>query len=108
MTNTSYGHLIEIRILPILGNDLAVRLDGRLPLRLGHHTAGWERELCGIDLDLWANDFEQLRICDPGAKLDPGIADAVFAPNRYLAAKTRVFIDFLVDRFGPQPIWDRF
>ena len=33
---------------------------------------------------------------------------AVFAPNRYLAAKTRVFIDFLVERFGPQPVWDRF
>ena len=33
---------------------------------------------------------------------------AVFAPNRYLAAKTRVFIDFLVGRFGPLPIWDRF
>ena len=26
---------------------------------------------------------------------------ALYAPNRYLAAKTRVFIDFLVDRFGP-------
>ncbi|HZO45045.1 MAG TPA: LysR family transcriptional regulator [Xanthobacteraceae bacterium] len=33
---------------------------------------------------------------------------AVFAPNRYLAAKTRVFIDFLVERFGPLPVWDRF
>jgi DNA-binding transcriptional LysR family regulator len=33
---------------------------------------------------------------------------AVFAPNRYLAAKTRVFIDFLASRFGPRPIWDRF
>lgn len=32
---------------------------------------------------------------------------AVYAPNRYLAAKTRVFIDFLVDRFGPRPTWDR-
>ena len=25
---------------------------------------------------------------------------AVYAPNRYLAAKTRLFIDFLVERFG--------
>ena len=33
---------------------------------------------------------------------------AVYAPNRYLAAKTRVFIDFLAGRFGPQPDWDRF
>ncbi|TBW39509.1 LysR family transcriptional regulator [Siculibacillus lacustris] len=33
---------------------------------------------------------------------------ALYAPNRYLAAKTRVFIDALVARFGPRPPWDRF
>lgn len=33
---------------------------------------------------------------------------AVYAPNRYLAAKTRVFIDFLAGRFGSRPNWDRF
>lgn len=31
---------------------------------------------------------------------------AVYAPNRYLAAKTRLFIDHLVDRFGASPPWD--
>lgn len=31
---------------------------------------------------------------------------ALYAPNRYLAAKTRLFIDFLVARFGPEPPWD--
>lgn len=30
---------------------------------------------------------------------------ALYAPNRFLAAKTRVFIDFLVERFGA-PGWD--
>lgn len=33
---------------------------------------------------------------------------AVYAPNRYLAAKTRAFIDFLSQRFGRAPAWDRF
>ncbi len=33
---------------------------------------------------------------------------ALYAPNRYLAAKTRVFIDFLVERFGEAPSWDAF
>lgn len=33
---------------------------------------------------------------------------ALYTPNRYLAAKTRVFIDFLVGRFGETPTWDRF
>ncbi len=33
---------------------------------------------------------------------------ALYAPNKYLAAKTRVLIDFLVERFGPEPPWDAF
>ncbi len=33
---------------------------------------------------------------------------ALYAPNKYLAAKVRVLIDFLVDRFGPEPPWDEF
>jgi DNA-binding transcriptional LysR family regulator len=33
---------------------------------------------------------------------------ALYAPNRYLAVKTRVFIDFLAQRFGGVPEWDRF
>lgn len=31
---------------------------------------------------------------------------AVYAQTRSLPAKTRVLIDFLVERFGPQPYWD--
>lgn len=30
---------------------------------------------------------------------------ALYAPNRYLAAKTRVFIDFLVQKFGKKADW---
>jgi len=33
---------------------------------------------------------------------------ALYAPNRYMAAKTRLFIDFLVERFGETPEWDDF
>jgi DNA-binding transcriptional LysR family regulator len=33
---------------------------------------------------------------------------AIYAPNRYLAAKTRVLIDFLADRFGDRPQWDAY
>jgi DNA-binding transcriptional LysR family regulator len=33
---------------------------------------------------------------------------ALYAPNRYLAAKTRLLIDFLVARFGERPAWDVF
>jgi DNA-binding transcriptional LysR family regulator len=33
---------------------------------------------------------------------------ALYAPNRYLAAKTRLFIDFLAECFGERPAWDDF
>jgi DNA-binding transcriptional LysR family regulator len=33
---------------------------------------------------------------------------ALYAANRYLAAKTRVLIDFLSKRFGATPSWDVF
>jgi DNA-binding transcriptional LysR family regulator len=32
---------------------------------------------------------------------------ALYAPNRYLAAKTRLLIDFLAARFGEHPTWDQ-
>lgn len=33
---------------------------------------------------------------------------ALYAPNRFLAAKTRAFIDFLAARFSADPEWERF
>ncbi len=33
---------------------------------------------------------------------------ALYTPNRFLAAKTRLLIDFLAARFGPRPEWERF
>jgi DNA-binding transcriptional LysR family regulator len=32
---------------------------------------------------------------------------AVYLPTRYLPAKIRRFIDYLLERFGPQPYWDK-
>lgn len=43
----------------------------------------------------------------PGYTFDTDVAIyAVYPHRRYLPAKTRVFIDFLVDSFGPEPYWD--
>lgn len=33
---------------------------------------------------------------------------ALYAPNRYLAAKTRLLVDFLASAFGERPSWDDF
>ena len=49
-----------------------------------------------------------LRVVLPAyAPRDLGIF-AMYAPNRYLAAKTRLLIDFLVARLGSTPDWDGF
>lgn len=32
---------------------------------------------------------------------------AVYLPTRYLSPKVRAFLDFLVERFAPEPYWDR-
>ena len=39
--------------------------------------------------------------------LPPIAVYAVYPKTRTLPAKTRRLIDFLVDRFGPEPYWDR-
>lgn len=49
----------------------------------------------------------QLQIVLPSYQPHDLTISALYAPNRYLAAKTRVFIDYLVARFGNTPPWDR-
>ena len=44
----------------------------------------------------------------PGYSFDSDVAIyAVYPHRRHLPAKTRAFIDFLADSFGPEPYWDR-
>jgi DNA-binding transcriptional LysR family regulator len=50
----------------------------------------------------------KLQIVLPATPPAPLAIYAIYAPNRYLAAKSRVFIDFLVERFGEEPEWDAF
>ncbi|MBM3488059.1 MAG: LysR family transcriptional regulator [Alphaproteobacteria bacterium] len=42
----------------------------------------------------------------PGHELPTLSIFAVYPANRHVSAKVRVFIDFLVERFGPEPYWD--
>jgi DNA-binding transcriptional LysR family regulator len=44
----------------------------------------------------------------PGYTFDTDVAIyAVYPHRRHLPAKTRVFIEFLADSFGPEPYWDQ-
>jgi len=56
-----------------------------------------------IGLDIKAG---RLEVVLPGFAPAELAIHALYAPNRYLAAKTRALIDFLVARFGPTPAWD--
>ena len=44
----------------------------------------------------------------PGYDFGPDVAIyAVYPHRRHMPAKTRVFIDYLAESFGPEPYWDR-
>jgi DNA-binding transcriptional LysR family regulator len=53
-------------------------------------------------------DLQQgtLRTILPGFSAPETSLCAIYAPTRRLAKKIRVFIDFLVERFGGRPYWD--
>ena len=56
-----------------------------------------------IGADLQRN---ALRALLPGHHSPETSLFATYLLNRYLAAKVRVFVDYLVTRFGPVPHWD--
>ena len=55
--------------------------------------------------DLRAGTLVAITLEQPTMEL--GGIYAVYLPERNPAAKVRVFIDFLLERFGPTPPWDR-
>ena len=85
------------------GDDILYGGAGHDGLSAGNGIANLPTFLVGPDI---AAGRVQLVLADtPPTEL--GIF-ALYAPNRYLAAKTRVFIDFLAGRFGAEPAWDAF
>jgi DNA-binding transcriptional LysR family regulator len=49
----------------------------------------------------------RLEVCLSGFEKDPIALYAVYPTTRHLSAKIRVFIDFLVEKFGTDPFWDK-
>ena len=49
---------------------------------------------------------EALRIVLPEYRTSETSLYATYLPNRYVTAKVRVFVDYLVAQFGPSPQWD--
>jgi DNA-binding transcriptional LysR family regulator len=82
-------------------------------LRLDNENAVRQAALAGCGIALLptyivGGDLQQgaLRIVLAECKAPETGLYATYLPNRYLAAKVRVFVDYLVVQFGPSPGWD--
>jgi len=49
----------------------------------------------------------RLEVCLSGFEKDPIALYAVYPSTRHISANIRVFIDFLVEKFGTDPFWDK-
>jgi len=90
-----------------------VRVAGRYACDNWETLREWAIAGLGVALkstwDVWRalEDGRLVALC-PGYTFTTDVAIyAVYPHRRYLPAKTRAFIDFLADSFGPEPYWDR-
>jgi DNA-binding transcriptional LysR family regulator len=82
-------------------------------LRFDNENAVRQAALAGLGIALLptyivGDDIRdgRLRVVLPECEAPRMALFATYLPNRYLAAKVRVFVDYLVAMFGPEPRWD--
>ncbi len=92
--------------------DISVRASGNL--RLNDDDALSEAVLGGLGIALLptfliGKDIQSGRLQSVLSEYVPLERHiyAVYLPNRHLSAKVRAFIDFFLQRIGPEPYWDR-
>ncbi len=92
--------------------DISVRVPGNL--RLNDDDALAAAVLCGLGIALLptfivGNALQSGRLQSVLSEYIPleRHVYAVYLPTRHLSAKVRCFIDFLLERFSPEPYWDR-
>lgn len=92
--------------------DIAVPVSGRL--RINDDEALSQAVLGGLGLALLptfiiGKDLQAGRLRAALSEYIPVERHvyALYLPTRHLPAKVRAFIDFLLERFGPDPYWDR-
>ncbi len=94
------------------GSELQVRVGGRL--RSDNGEALRDAAVAGLGIGLLSTWLvpEQLRsgalvriLADYPAT--DSVVSAVYLHRQYLPPKSRAFIDFFAQRFGPEPYWDR-
>lgn len=94
------------------GGDAAIPVSGSL--RINDDEALSQAVLGGLGLALLptfivGRELQSGRLVEvlPGYVPTERFVYAVYMPNRHLPAKVRAFIDFLLERFGSEPYWDR-
>jgi DNA-binding transcriptional LysR family regulator len=111
----TYSHLVtgeEWRFIDSRGASTAVRVAGNLHANNGDVLRA--AALCGVGIVmlpsfLVGEDVRagRLRVLTPRWRPADMAIHAVYPPNPYVPAKLRRFIDFLAERFGPIPPWER-
>jgi DNA-binding transcriptional LysR family regulator len=95
------------------GRPGTVRVRGRYACDNWEVLREWALAGLGVALKSTWDVYRQLQdgslvALFPGYRFHSDVAIyAVYPHRRLLPAKTRVFIDFLAQRFGPEPYWDR-
>jgi DNA-binding transcriptional LysR family regulator len=96
-----------------LGEPGSVRVSGRYACDNWEVLREWALAGLGVALkSTWdvrrhLEDGSLVALC-PRYTFDSDVAIyAVYPHRRHLPAKTRVFIDFLAEAFGPKPYWDK-
>jgi len=95
------------------GKPGSVRVTGRYACDSWEVLREWARAGLGIalkstwDVHRLLADGSLVEVC-PGYTFHSDVAIyAVYPSRRFLPAKTRVFIEFLAESFGPDPYWDQ-
>ena len=109
----SYGHSVSMQRWQLSngGDAVTVPIQSQLSANNGEVLcAAAERGLgiARLPTFIMGSALKTGRLVEvlPAHRPADGVIHALYAPNRYLAAKSRVFIDFLVKRFGNMPEWD--
>lgn len=95
------------------GKPGSVRVTGRYACDSWEVLREWARAGLGValkstwDVHRLVADGSLVEVC-PGYTFHSDVAIyAVYPSRRFLPAKTRVFIEFLAESFGPDPYWDQ-
>src|SRR3954465_8117110 len=95
------------------GRAGSVRVHGRYVCDIWEVLPEWALAGLGIALKSTWDVYRQLAdgslvaLLTDYAFLSEVAIYAVYPHRRFLPAKTRVFVDFLAEAFGPEPYWDR-